>query len=302
MKIRKLEKKDIDAMLEWMHDQKINQFFRFPAAEMTKESVEIFIKNSYTDENRHYALVDDSDEYLGTVSLKNINYEDMNAEYAISMRKCTWGTGAAALATKYILQIAFDELNLQKVYLNVLSNNERAVAFYKKIGFSYVGESKKHIKIKGRFYDLKWYEIQKETKLMDRQYAKLKFSQHGDDRGNLVVIESGKDISFDVKRVFYIYGSDETVVRGQHANRNSEFVFVNLKGKCKIKIDTGYSRNVVTLETPNEGIYIPAMVWKEMYNFSEDAILLVLSNEHYNSEEYIRDYNEFLCEVKLKDV
>lgn len=133
---------------------------------------------------------------------------------------------------------------------------------------------------------------------MKKGYYKLKFEQHGDERGNLVVIEGGTDIPFNIKRIFYIYGSDAQVVRGQHANRKSEFVLVNLKGECKVKIDTGFSKEIVVLGTAHEGIYISSMIWKEMYDFSEDAILLVLSNEHYDSKEYIRSYDNFLCEVK----
>ena len=164
MKLRVLEKKDVNGMLEWMHDEDVNKFFRFHAPDMTSEKAENFIKNSFTKENRHYAVVDENDEYLGTISLKNINYEDKNAEYAISMRRCTWGKNISREATKMILDIAFGELELQKVYLNVLSENERAVAFYRKVGFTYVGESKKHVVINGRFMDLKWFEIQRGDK------------------------------------------------------------------------------------------------------------------------------------------
>lgn len=132
---------------------------------------------------------------------------------------------------------------------------------------------------------------------MKQGYRKLTFAQHADERGKLVVIEGANDIPFDLKRIFYIYGSDSTVVRGQHANKKSEFVLVNLKGQCKVKVDTGKEQEIVVLDTPNEGIYLPTMVWKEMYDFSEDAVLLVLSNEHYDANEYIRNYDEFLCEV-----
>lgn len=134
------------------------------------------------------------------------------------------------------------------------------------------------------------------------QYKKLKFPQHGDSRGHLVVVEGGKDVPFDIKRMFYIYGSDKGVVRGRHANRKSEFVLINVKGTSKVKIDTGKKVEVVSLDHPHEGIYLSRMVWKEMYDFSKDAVLLVLSNEHYDPEEYIRDYEQFLYEVNQKDV
>lgn len=122
----------------------------------------------------------------------------------------------------------------------------------------------------------------------------LKFSQLGDERGHLVVLEGNKDIPFDIARVFYIYGSDSQVIRGQHANRDSEFVLINVSGKSKVKIDYGNYSEIIELNEPHMGIYIPRMVWKEMYDFTQDSVLLVLSNQKYNAEEYIRDYNEFL--------
>lgn len=122
----------------------------------------------------------------------------------------------------------------------------------------------------------------------------MKFNQLGDNRGHLVVIEGSKDIPFEIARIFYIYGSDNDVIRGQHANKDSEFVLINVSGKSKVKIDYGYSQEIIELNEPHMGVYIPKMIWKEMYDFSEDSVLLVLSNFKYNPDEYIRDYNEYL--------
>lgn len=103
------------------------------------------------------------------------------------------------------------------------------------------------------------------------------------------------------QRVFYIYGSDATVMRGQHANRNTEFVLVNVAGKSKVRVDDGLGREqVYHLDQPNTGIYIPRMVWKDMYDFSPDSVLLVLCSEHYDGEEYIRDYEAFRAEMAAK--
>lgn len=126
----------------------------------------------------------------------------------------------------------------------------------------------------------------------------LEFSQKGDNRGHLVIVEGEQDISFDIKRVFYIYGSDPKVIRGQHANRESEFVLINVAGKSKIKVKDGVGNEAIyCLDRPHTGVYIPAMVWKDMYDFSEDSVLLVLASTHYDPEEYIRDYSEFVREV-----
>ena len=93
----------------------------------------------------------------------------------------------------------------------------------------------------------------------------LSFKQNGDERGHLVVIEGNKDIPFDIKRIFYIYGSDPTVVRGQHANRETEFVLVNVAGKSKVKVYDGKGNEAIfMLNRPHTGIYLPTMVWKYM--------------------------------------
>lgn len=128
----------------------------------------------------------------------------------------------------------------------------------------------------------------------------LKFSQHGDARGWLVVIEGNADIPFEIKRIFYIYGSDSTVVRGKHANRKSEFVLINVCGSCKVKtVECNGEIRSFVLDKPHTGIYIPKLVWKDMYDFSPDSILLCLSSEHYDASEYIRDYDAFLKEMNI---
>ena len=126
----------------------------------------------------------------------------------------------------------------------------------------------------------------------------LRFGDLGDERGKLVVIEGGQAIPFDIKRVFYIYESDATVVRGQHANRESEFVLVNVAGKSKVRITDGKEEFIVELNEPRMGVYIPKMIWKDMYDFSPDSVLLVLASTHYDGSEYIRDYEEYLKEVR----
>ena len=129
---------------------------------------------------------------------------------------------------------------------------------------------------------------------MKEMYKLLKFNDLGDERGNLVVIEGNQSIPFDIKRIFYIYGSDSTVVRGKHANRDSEFVLVNVAGTSKVMITDGKNKEIVELTKPMEAVYLPKMVWKEMYDFSSDSVLLVIASTHYDGKEYIRNYDEYL--------
>ena len=129
----------------------------------------------------------------------------------------------------------------------------------------------------------------------------IEFAEHGDERGNLVIAQGNQDIPFEIKRVFYMYGSDPDIIRGQHANRQSEFVLINVGGTSKVKVDNGYETDIIELNKPRMGLYIPAMMWKDMYDFSPDSILLVLASTHYDASEYIRNYDEFLKEVRNKD-
>ena len=157
--LRRLEQKDASFMLEWMYDETINCNFRYPFAGMTLEKAKNFIKYSFDEENQHFAIVDDKDEYLGTVSLKHISEKDHNAEYAIVTRKKAHGTGIAEHATTEILKYAFSDLGLHRVYLNVLSDNIAARKLYESCGFDLEGEFQDAIKLQGRYRNLSWYAM-----------------------------------------------------------------------------------------------------------------------------------------------
>ena len=129
----------------------------------------------------------------------------------------------------------------------------------------------------------------------------IEFTDLGDERGKLVVVEGGQTIPFDIKRVFYIYGSDSTVRRGQHANKESEFVLVNVAGKSKVRITDTREEVIISLDRPMIGVFIPKMIWKDMYGFSKDSVLLVLASTHYDETEYIRDYDEYKEMMKLEN-
>lgn len=126
----------------------------------------------------------------------------------------------------------------------------------------------------------------------------LEFKQRGDERGHLVIVEGLDDIPFDIKRIFYIYASEHSIIRGQHANRKSEFVLINVAGTSKVRVKDGKGNEAVySLNRPHTGIYLPKMIWKDMYDFSEDSVLLCLASTHYDPDEYIRDYDEFVKTV-----
>lgn len=130
------------------------------------------------------------------------------------------------------------------------------------------------------------------------QVIKYVFQPHGDERGQLVALEEFKDIPFKIKRVYYMYDTLPDVTRGYHAHKNLKQILICIHGSCKIKLDNGKEKKIVPLEKPYEGLYVDNNMWREMYDFSDDAVLMVLASDLYNEDDYIRDYDEFLKFVK----
>ena len=130
---------------------------------------------------------------------------------------------------------------------------------------------------------------------------KYQFPPHGDDRGQLVAIEAMKDLPFEVKRVYYIYDTLAHVRRGFHAHRNLQQILICVHGSCKVHLDNGFETVEVLLDKPFEGLYIENDMWREMYDFSEGAVLLVLASQYYDEADYIRCYDDFIAMVKEKE-
>lgn len=119
------------------------------------------------------------------------------------------------------------------------------------------------------------------------------FPPLGDDRGSLVALEAELNIPFEIKRVYYIFGTQQGVARGFHAHHNLKQVAVCVAGRCRMILDDGKAREEVWLDSPTKGLIIGDLVWREMYDFSDDCVLLVLASEYYDETDYIRDYDEF---------
>ena len=126
----------------------------------------------------------------------------------------------------------------------------------------------------------------------------VNFPPLGDERGSLVALEAHKTVPFDVKRVYYIFGTQAGVSRGFHAHRALQQVAVCVTGKCRMVLDDGQRREEVWLDAPTKGLLISDLVWREMHDFSPDCVLLVLASEHYNEADYIRSYDEFKQALK----
>ena len=130
------------------------------------------------------------------------------------------------------------------------------------------------------------------------EIKKITFQIHGDDRGQLVALEESKEVPFKIKRVYYMYDTGEGVRRGFHAHKCLEQILICVHGSCKILLDNGTEKEIVPLDKPYEGLYVSNDMWREMYDFSPDAVLMVLASELYDEADYIRDYDTFLEYVK----
>ena len=129
-------------------------------------------------------------------------------------------------------------------------------------------------------------------------YELINFPVHGNYQGNLIALEKGADFPFDIKRVYYIWGTQKDVVRGHHAHRKLEQVIICMSGSCDFILDDGHERTTVHLDNPAQGLYIKHNIWREFTNFSPDCVLVVLASEYYDESDYIRNYDEFLEYIK----
>lgn len=121
----------------------------------------------------------------------------------------------------------------------------------------------------------------------------FRFRKFVEDDGNLVPIEGGSDIPFDVKRIFYVYGVHDQDDRGKHAHYKTKQILICLQGEVEVTVDDGYMRKIIILNKKNQAVLIPEMIWDEQRYMTEDTILLVLCNTHYNENDYINDFEEF---------
>ena len=171
--IRKLDLKDAEAMITCLKDSDVNYFMNIDGSKMVSTDCQEYIKKSWDDEkNYHFAIVDENDNWIGTISLKNIDKLAKQVEYASITSSSVHGKGYAFTATKEIIEYGFEKLGLNRIYLNVVDENIKANKFYQKVGFIFEGCFRKAICIKGRIYNLNWYSILKSDKKQIYKYKK----------------------------------------------------------------------------------------------------------------------------------
>ena len=300
MILRELNVKDAPLMLEWMHDKDVVKNMSSNFESKTLDDAIEFINNSKKDKkNLHLAIVNDEDEYMGTVSLKKIDYTRMTAEFAITVRKCAMHKGYSWFGMKTIIEKAFDELNLESVYWCVSKDNKRAVRFYDKHHFHEALDiSQDILENYKNVPNLKWYSVLKGDNLNKvDEVAGCKIINIKTistlDSGELSFFQEGTDLDFQIKRIYYISKVPEGTRRGFHAHKKLKQVLFCPYGSIQLTLENNNKREEIELSDPSIGVYIEGIIWREMLWLKKDSVLCVAASEIYDENDYIRDYNEF---------
>ncbi len=304
MRLRELKIKDAPFMLEWMKNENVTKNLATFFLNNTLEDCKLFIKNSKKNKDSlHLAIVSDTDEYMGTVSLKNINQEKGFAEFAIAVRECAMRKGYSWFGLTEIFDIAFKKLGLSNIYWCVSRKNTRALKFYDKHKFQeLIDVPEEFIERYKDVSNLKWYTVLKDDdykneSLVGKSVLGCKIIKINTiptiDAGKLSFFEAEKDFLFPIKRIYYISKVPEGVRRGFHAHKELKQLLFCPYGKIQIILDNGEKREEIVLSDPSVGIMIDRPMWREMLWLEKDSVLCVAASEYYLVEDYIRNYDEF---------
>lgn len=298
MHLRRLELKDAPLMLEWMHDTSVVGLLRTNFASKTIEDCEQFIKNSLDNsKDLHLAIASDEDEYMGTVSLRDI--ENGSAEFAITVRTKAMSRGYSWFGMEAILKKAFEELNLDCVYWCVSRKNTRAVRFYDKHNFHEALDIPAEVlKRYEGIEDLKWYSVLRDDDINEKDSVAGCKVVHIKTiptvgAGELSFFEGGHDIPFDIKRIYYISKVPEGTRRGFHAHKELKQLLFCPYGRIQLVLENANGREEIELYDPSIGVVIEEPTWREMLWLQKDSVLCVAASDYYKPEDYIRDYDEF---------
>lgn len=297
--LRKLKIEDAPLMLEWMHDDRVTKYLRTDFSSKTIEDCERFIKSSWNDEDVHKAIVSDSGEYMGTVTLKKINRLDNSAEISIVVRYDAMRRGYSWFAIESIISDAFEKMGLESVYWCVFKKDTRSIRFYDKHNFHETIDIPKAICDRyNNDLGLKWYSVLKGDVLDDRKsvvgckVVRIKTIPTV-NAGELSFFEANHDIPFDINRIYYISKVPEGIRRGFHAHKDLKQLLFCPYGRIQLILENELGREEIELSDPSIAVMIDRPTWREMLWLQRDSVLCVAASDYYIVEDYIRDYNEF---------
>ena len=305
MYLRQLDLKDAPLMFEWMQDPDVINGLHGNYLSSILSDAEEFIRMSADDKNEiHFAITTDSDEYVGTTSIRHIDKEIGLAEFALVVIKSAMGKGYAWYGMTETLKYAFEELGLERIYWRVSCTNERAVRFFKKHGFNIMDEDipREIIERHSNENNFIWFAVWKGDDYLndalsrgiiaDCKVIRIK-TVPTIEAGELSFFEGNHDIEFDIKRIYYISKVPEGVRRGFHAHKELKQLLFCPYGKIQLILENRNIREEITLSDPSIGIVIDKPTWREMLWMQKDSVLVVAASDYYNVEDYIRDYTEF---------
>lgn len=300
MYLRNLEMKDAPLMLAWMHDDSVVHNLHANFASKTISDCESFVQaSSDASVDMHLAIASDTDEYMGTVSLKHIDRENGNAEFGITVRKEAMGHGYSWFGMEAIINKAFDELGLGCVYWCVSRDNERACRFYDKHNFHEALDISDDILARyAGTENLKWYSVLKGDVLDGRDMVAGCKVIHIKtvptvNAGELSFFEAKHEFPFEVKRIYYISKVPEGVRRGFHAHKELKQLLFCPYGRIQLVLENEEGREEIELSDPSIGVVIDRPTWREMLWLQKDSVLCVAASDYYKVEDYVRDYDEF---------
>ena len=292
-------------MLAWMHDRSVTADLYTDFSGKTIKDAESFIAASRDKaEDLNLAVASDSDEYMGTVSLKHIR--DGSAEFAIAMRSEAMGRGYAWFGMQKIIEKAFEDLGLESVYWCVSRKNRRAVRFYDKHHFHEVIDVPEELLARYRGMDsLKWYSVLKGDSFdVGDSVAGCRVVHIRTvptvDSGELSFFETSMDIPFEIRRIYYITKVPEGVRRGFHAHKELKQLLFCPYGRIQLILENRNGREEIELSDPSVGVIIEEPTWREMLWIQKDSVLCVAASDHYKAEDYIRNYEEFRAYIAIE--
>lgn len=306
MNLRNLKSGDAPFILEWMHSDEVTKYLNHDYSKFLIDDVMKYIKISEESTDEQYlAIVNDDDEYMGTVGLRQIDKEYESAELTIIVRQSAMGKGYALYGMVEMIKNAFTIYNLERIYWSVDEKNTRALRFFKKHGFNMLDEDipedilKRHDNNNNKmvwFAVLKGDDYRNESlnrrKVAGCEVVRIK-TIPTIEAGELSFLEGMHDINFDIKRVYYISKVPEGVRRGFHAHKELKQILFCPYGKIQLILENNNGREEITLSDPSVGIIIDKPTWREMLWLEKNSVLVVAASDYYKADDYIRDYDEF---------
>ena len=305
MQLRELNLNDASGMFKWFQDKVVTEFLHgeYDAFSLN-DAASFILEESKANDEIHKAIVNDEDEYVGTVSLRHIDRVEETAELAIVVQSKYFSKGYAWFAVSEMLKYAFQTVKIRGVYWRVSSRNKRAIRFFNKHGFNMPDEDipeeikKRHSNEK----DLVWYVCLNgddfENQALSRgtvagcKVVKIK-TVPTVEAGELSFFEVTNDIPFDIKRVYYISKVPEGVRRGFHAHKKLKQLLFCPYGKIQLILENQHGREEIELSDPSVGVLIDKPTWREMLWLQRDSVLCVAASEFYSADDYIRNYEVF---------